>query len=323
MVGLKRKSAFLILIILCAAGCDNDKKSKKHFYNMDVSNIVPLVDEPYDFELPAEKSYEITVNLDDRRNVESANVQPFNVHNTKGKWQVWITHNVWSNNSRTASYIDRNYATARILLGIKEARDQNKLDFDINFVQIDKISYNFGAREAAVSKNISLSPPGGLLCGRFFFSECVDRYVISPYSRFKEKGTVTQHEWLTRYIAPVKAGIQKEPYGQLSALTSLGFLDERSEYWDRIDMMAFIVNPDGKVMDAIVPLTNTGSVSPVGVLILYLAAAELGDYEFNPPGDNFRTDFKENMFSGPGWHAYFGGDAVDRVVDTMTEVLGK
>lgn len=322
-MNLQRKILVCAFLALCMAGCDTAVETQKSFYNMDVSNIVPLLTEPYDFELPAKESFEVTVNLDDRRNVESADVKPFDVRDTKGKWQVWITHNVWSNDSRAESYVIRNQSTSRILLGIKEARDQNKLDFDINFVQIDKVSYNFGAREAGVSKNISLSPVGNIGCGRFFFSECVDRYVISPYSRMKESGTVTQYEWISRFIEPIKAGIRKEPNGQLSGLTSLGFLDEDSEYWDRIHMMAFIVNPDGEVVDAIVPLTQTGTVSPAGVVASYLVAADLDDQEVNPPVDNPRTDFTSNMFGGPGFHAFFGGDAVDRVVDTMAEIIDK
>lgn len=322
-MNLQRNILAFALIATCISGCDDNANEKKSFFNLDTSEIVPLVSDAYDFVLPSKESVEITLNLDDRRNIESANVKPFKVSESEGKWQIWISHNVWSNNSRAASYIDRNNATARILLGIKEARDQNDLDFEINFLQIDKISYNLGVREAAASKNISLSPPAGLLCGRFFFSECVDRYVISPYSRFKEEGTVTQHEWISRFIEPVKEGIKKEPNGQLSPLVDLGFLDERSKYWDRIDMMAFIVNPNGEVVDAIVPLTNTGGVSPVGVVHLYLAAAGLDGDDIIEPVDNPRTDFKAKMFGGPGYHAYFGGDAVDRVVDAMVEIIDK
>lgn len=252
---------FLSASLLTACGGEETPVASNFFD----TELKPTIQEPFDFTLPSETSIKITLHGDGLDPKSYASVDDFDVDEAHGKWQIWLAHAVWSNNGGTR-YSARNRSVSETLKSIERIRSANNLDFEINFLQVDRISRNLAIKQASHTKNLSLSPIGDNGCGAFWY-RCADRYVVSPFSREPEDGMVTQREWLMPVIAPVIEQIHKEGQARnIYPLADSGILEPESEFWDRIHLLAFIVNPDGEVVDAIVPQAHVGRVSASDVV---------------------------------------------------------
>ena len=147
------------------------------------------------------------------------------------------------------------------------ARETAGLEFETNFVQIDFVPKS---RRFGNSGNgwLGFKPDSSQNC-RAFWKRCADRYIISPYTREPTDDYLSQKEWLSPYLRKVEADISNG--GRMAYLNDLGFGDESSSYWDRVPMNAFIVDPDGYVADAVIPLASGRDLTPRTVIKSFMA----------------------------------------------------
>lgn len=301
--------------VLSGCGGDDAPVAKSQ---MDPTNVSSNVAEPFDFKLPSKVSGLITVEGKEKDLGAPIRVDDeFDVGETHGKWQIWLAHNVWSDNRDVPTgYLDRTGSISTVLKAIMETKRQNNLDFELNFIQLDAIP-------STIMDGGSISPAGNNHCGQFW-ALCVDRFVISPMVRNPTKGSSTLKEWIPEILDPViedaKANGLASKY---EGLAYMGLLDDKSKYWDVIEMMAFIVNPDGEVVDALVPAAGTTGVSPNTVMSHFMLAAGLDTDDVKVPVENPRTYFKPSMMYVDAAHTKFGGDYISNAVSSMAEMLEK
>lgn len=312
------RSIGTLFFAILLSGCGDSKET------FDVSNIKPWEGEPYAFSLPSDKSYVVKMRGNGFGPDDGAELHDFDEGDTKGKWQIWISHNVWANNPGTAfDFVDRNRSTSAMLSALHETKVQNNLDFELNFIQIDKIPALAAAKEAAVTNNLSLSPPGDVGCS-YFWHRCVDRFVISPFTRFPEAGHKSQREWLMPVLS--QAIQHSETHGKESSyterlVTEPGILDERSDYWEHIWLSAFIVNPDGKVVDVLNPSALRPGVNTQALIARFIEVSGLDAEDIQKPKANHKTGFKEDYLTISGSSVRFGGDYIQNAVDVFNELL--
>lgn len=314
---MNRMTLLAAFIAAALVGCGGEDVTAAKS-QLDPANVTTNVSEPFEFRLPSEVSGLITV--EGREKNLGAHIQvdeDFKVEATHGKWQIWLAHNVWSDSREVPT--DSLYRTASIssvLKAIMETKRQNKLDFELNFIQLDAIPDTIIAGGA-------ISPRGNKGCGQFW-ALCVDRFVISPMAQHKTKGSHTLKEWVPEIIDPVIADAKANgAASKYEGLAYMGMLDEKSGYWDTIHLMAFIVNPDGEVVDALVPAAGTAGVSPNMVLSHYMLAAGLDTSDVKVPVENERTGFKPDMMFANAAHTKFSGDYISNAVNSMAEMLEK
>lgn len=307
---------FLSASLLTACGGEEAPVASNFFD----TELKPNIQEPFDFTLPSETSIKITLHGDGLDPKSYASVDDFDVDEADGKWQIWLAHAVWSNNGMV-HFSERNRSVSETLKSIERIRSANNLDFEINFLQVDRISRNLAIKQASHTKNLSLGPIGDNGCGEFWY-RCADRYVVSPFSREPEDGMVTQREWLMPVIAPVIEQIHKEGQARnIYPLADSGILEPDSEFWDRIHLLAFIVNPDGEVVDAIVPQAHVGRVSASDVVSRYIMAAEIDPADIRDPesDENLKFDARDIYAVPP--YTFFGGDYTEIALDNISEIL--
>lgn len=304
------------LSLLTACGGDETPSASNFVDN----GLKPNVQEPFAFTLPSETSIKITLHGDGLDPKSYASVDDFDVDEADGKWQIWLAHAVWSNNGMV-HFSERNRSVSETLKSIERIRSANNLDFEINFLQVDRISRNLAIKQASHTKNLSLGPIGDNGCGEFWY-RCADRYVVSPFSREPEDGMVTQREWLMPVIAPVIEQIHKEGQARnIYPLADSGILEPDSEFWDRIHLLAFIVNPDGEVVDAIVPQAHVSRVSASNVVSRYIMAAEIDPADIRDPESDENLKFDAlDIYAVPPY-TFFGGDYTEIALDNISEIL--
>lgn len=302
------------------SGCSDDQNSSHPF---STHNVQPIDGAGSAFTLPSKNSIQIIQHGSGLGRGDYSEAKDFSVTQAKGKWQIWIAHNVWSVwsvSNDPGDFVLRNNSIAAALSAINETREVNGLDFEINFLQLDRPGAV--ARAASSKDNLAgMSPPGGSWCD-FFWVYCADRYVIAPFSRNQEKETLSQRQWLSPYIEPVFDDIERNGSKSRHATRAeKGIQDENSEYWDRIHMMAFIVNPDGIVVDALIPLANGQGVSALGVITRYLAAADIDFEDIKIPQDNNRSGFKTDFLYANAPVTKFGGDYAEATLESIREIF--
>lgn len=304
------------LSLLTACGGDETPSASNFVDN----GLKPNVQEPFAFTLPSETSIKITLHGDGLDPKSYATVENFDLDEANGKWQIWLAHAVWSNNGGTR-YSARNRSVSETLKSIERIRSENNLDFEINFLQVDRISRNLGMKQSSHTKNLSLSPIGDNGCGTFWY-RCANRYVVSPFSRNPEDGMVTQREWLMPVIAPVIEQIHKDgPARNIYPLADSGILDPDSNFWDRIHLLAFIVNPEGEVVDAIVPQASPGRVSASAVMSRFILAANIDPKTIRAPEPDEVLKFDTRDIRAVPPYAFFGGDYTEIAMDNLSEML--
>lgn len=246
------------LLSLSACGSAEDEKS-----------AYVHIDKPYEgieFALPYDESISFSYRGDGfYENTTEMSVDEFKVSDTDG-WQIYVTGNLWSD--RDSNSINRQGQFAAFFRGLTDAREASKMDFEINFVQIDSFPRQLKERHAQAS-GLGLTPDSKLGC-KAFWKNCTDRYIVSPYTRLPTKGFLSQKEWLKPYLKRVENDIRKG--GEWSHLVKDGFDNENSDYWNSAPMNVFIVNPDGEVVDAIVPLASGRYISPRMIMKMMAAA---------------------------------------------------
>ena len=309
---------FLSSAALVACGGGEEGPTHAQFFEQ---GLKANVNESFDFSLPNETSIKITAHGPGYRADDYAEIEEFDLDETSGKWQIWLAHSVWSNNGQI-HFTERNKSVSSLLRAIERIRDRNKLDFEINFLQIDPISSALGIKQARSSNNLSLSPVGDWSCNAFW-ADCIDRYVVSPFSRHPEPNTVSQRDWLEPILSPVIELLKTEdrdmtkdpvPYPEL-------VFDPNSVFWDRIELMAFIVNPDGQVVDAVVPQLHAEGVSAGSVVTRYIMAAGINTEGLSDPIPDGRNSFDLNDMHGAVPDVNFGGDYVETAMDNLSEML--
>lgn len=304
------------LSLLTACGSD-ETPSASNFVD---TGLKPNVQEPFEFTLPSETSVKMTLHGDGLDPKSYATVEDFDLDEAEGKWQIWLAHTVWSNNG-SDHFALRNRSVSESLKALERIRAVNNLDVEINFLQVDRISKNLAMKQAHSTNGISLGPIGDNGCGSFWY-RCVDRYVVSPFSRNPEDGMVTQREWLEPIIAPVIEQIHKEgPARNIYPLADSGILEPDSEFWDRIYLLAFIVNPDGEVVDAIVPQAQVGRVSASAVMSRFILAADIDPNTIRDPESDEVLKFDARDIRAVPPYAFFGGDYTEMAMDNLSEML--
>jgi hypothetical protein len=317
--GLLMNRKFLITAFAAAviAGCGGEEAPAAKS-QMDPAIVKSNVAEPFDFKLPSKVSGLITVEGKEKDLGAPINLDDdFKVEETHGKWQIWVAHNVWSDSRDVPTdYLDRTGSISTVLKAIMETKRQNNLDFELNFIQLDAIP-------STIMAGGRISPAGNNHCGQFW-ALCVDRFVISPMVRHQTKGSYTLREWIPDILDPViKDAKDNGLASKYEGLAYMGLLDDKSEYWDVIEMMAFIVNPDGEVVDALVPAAGTSGVSPNMVMSHFMLAAGIDADDVKVPEANPRTYFKPDMMFANAAHTKFGGDYISNAVSSMAEMLEK
>lgn len=235
------------------------------------------------------------------------NVDSFSVEDADG-WQIYITGNVWSDKGGNST--QRQVWMSSFMRGLKLARETAGLDFETNFVQIDFVPRT---RKSGPSGNgwLGFKPDSSRNC-RAFWKRCADRYIISPYTRNQMDGYLSQKEWLSPYLKRVEADISNG--GRMSYLNNLGFSDENSSYWDKVPMNAFIVDPDGYVADAVIPLASGRELSPRTVIKSFMALQGIA-YE--------EKDFShiDEMNINIGNRTEFGGSMGQILAGELADIL--
>ena len=97
--------------------------------------------------------------------------------------------------------------------------------------------------------------------------------------------------------------------------------DPNSEFWDRIELMAFIVNPDGEVVDAMVPQLHAEGVDAGSAVTRYIMAAGIDPDDLHDPVTDARYKFEFNDVYGAPAGVKFGGDYIEMAVESLSEIL--
>jgi hypothetical protein len=314
-------SAALLATLLTGCGGDT-QPAVEHF---DVSKVVSNVPEPFYFELPSDKAIEITQHGPGLGPDDYAELSDFKVEEARGSWQIWVAHNVWSDPpGQKTDFMSRNRSMASFLSALMATKKQNDLDVEIIFLQVDKIPGQAAMAEAKGTRNMSLRPRGDneFGCG-FFWVDCADRYVISPFARVPEPGIKSQREWLMPLLQPKLDDIKEKGHkSKYYGYVAMGLLDNASDYWDWIDTNVFIVNPDGEVVDALSWKALTSGPTPKGVIERFIVAAGIDPDDVVKPTPSLSIPFKKADFlwvSVPGTR--YGGDYIQNAVDTLAEML--
>lgn len=256
-----KRSIFVIMSLLTLSACGSAEDEKSSYIH---------VDKPYpgiEFVLPHEDSISISYKGDGiYEETTEMHVENFEASDTDG-WQVYVTGNVWSDKGRSGS-VDRQGRFSAFFKGLSDARKVAGMDFEINFIQVDSFPRQLKERHAEAS-GLGLTPDSKLGC-KAFWQNCTDRYIVSPYTRLPSDGFLSQKEWLKPYLKRVEDDIHNG--GNSVYLERQGFNDENSDYWNSVPMNVFIVNPDGEVVDAIVPLASGRNVSPHIVMQMIASA---------------------------------------------------
>lgn len=296
-------SAFLTVAISLLAGCsDETSRYPKAVSMVTYTNNLP---NKVQFELPNPDVAFAFARKEKGRGIETPIVSTrFEV--TSGKWQLWYSANVWSDNSPVS-------ATARVvglgdhLMAVDQFRKANKLDIEINFIQTDRISAGLGMRTAELTKGWSISPTGGI-CDPFYYS-CVDNYVISPFGRNGLSDAEAQYAWLEPYDQkPESVGERMDGFR--------GYHDRKSDYWNQTPPAVFLVNPDGDVVDIFSPLLH-GVVTSPGMIVR--ALIENMDLD----GGNLKFPAVAGDYLGPTINddVRFGGDYTESFLEEFSRVL--
>lgn len=294
--------------ILCAAICllaacgeaktDVPKGVSTLFYK-------PSITEPVEFVLPNEDLAQRFFRKEKGRGVDTAIISEEYELST-GKWQIWYTGNIWSNNG-PASANGRISVMADHLMIIDKFRKANDLDIEVNFIQTDGVSVRLGLADAKRSKGWSLSPAGGVCDG--FFYMCTDNYVISPFGRDGMTEAQSQYAWLKPYDQkPEWIGDHMDGHR--------GYNDKTSDYWNQTPPAAFLVNPDGMVVDAIVPLLHGINLSPGKVIraMIYHMDLEMDDLVYPPAVGNYADPALNSEVS-------FGKDYTETFIEDFSKAL--
>lgn len=226
---------------------------------------------------------------------------------SRGKWQLWYTGNIWSNKSSAPSANGRVVVMADHLMAIDKFRKANNLDIELNFIQTDGISVRLGLADAKRSQGWSISPTGGI-CDPFFYS-CADNYVISPFGHDGMSEAQSQYAWLSPYDQKPKwIGDHMDGFK--------GYHDKSSAYWNQTPPAAFLVNPDGMVVDAIVPLLHGIKLSPGKVVraIIYHMDLDMDELVYPAVAGNYIDPALNGEVS-------FGGDYTEEFIEELTKAL--
>lgn len=89
-------------------------------------------------------------------------------------------------------------------------------------------------------------------------TDIYDYYVVSPASRFSGEATLSYPAWIKPMI-----NYSNDPTGKVEARLDheQGIDDPKSEYWNRWGRHIFVVNPDGKLVDAYLSIGNQNRYS--------------------------------------------------------------
>lgn len=298
---------YLGFVFLCVAliGCGQEESDTSSL-SLNTSMDRPIAKTA--FSLPYSDSISIAYvgnGIDDEGT--EMNAGSFSAEDADG-WQIYITGNVWSD--KGGNSVQRQVWMSSFMRGLKLAREAADLDFETNFVQIDFVPRS---RKSGPTVNgwLGFKPDNSRNC-RAFFKRCADRYIISPYTRHNMDGYLSQREWLSPYLKRVEEDISNG--GRMSYLKSLGFSDENSSYWDKVPMNAFIVDPDGYVADAVIPLASGRELSPRTVIKSFMALQGMA-YE--------EKDFShiEEMSINIGNRTQFGGSTGQILAEELADIL--
>lgn len=317
---MKFVAVSLALICAALAGCSDKEESSNHF---DISHVRNRVINQYEFTLPSDKPIQVEMHGRGSGPDDYADIKSFDLSEANGHWQIWVAHNVWSNNpNQSTSFSERNRQLSTLLAALWESKVQNNLDVEINFLQVDKIPGRGAYSERTNTKNLSLSPIGDIGCGSFWV-DCTDRYVISPFARFAEPGIMSQFDWIYPLLQPKLKDI--EINGSKSKWyehVGTGFDNNKSKYWDDIHAMAFIVNPDGVVVDALVFKSLGAGITARSIITHFIVAADLDHEEINIPKPNLSTAFLESGYLDNNIaKTDFSGDYIENTINNLYEMV--
>lgn len=296
---------FALVAVIGISGCSGDAESEpvrginlnqKRMLLEEVEFELPGQDDdiPHRFYAPSKVAWEGKIV-----------VEPF--HLKTGKWQVWYTGNVWSSATERESAAERNNKIGLVLSKLKDFEKLNKLDFEINFLQTDGVSAGLGMSFAGATKGWSMHGGGGG-CTPFFLY-CVNNFVVAPFDADGKSESAGQYEWLRPYSKLTKVRADRMSGHK-------GYEDKSSKYWTLTPSAAFIVNPDGIVVDAFIPLLS--DLDPSSGNIISALIREMGidteDLVYPTEGGSLFADQPDKL-------VYFGGDYAQEFLTEFERIL--
>jgi hypothetical protein len=190
-------------------------------------------------------------------------------------WSLWLATNAYSSwkhprDNRENMFVGSGYNEApapwdraeidgKFLKGIKNFVNANNVPVEINFLGYDTLPDTLLERDKRWGnggKKLSYHDPS---C-QFAFAMCIDNYFISPASRFVHPGYTSFKEWITPYLH----FRENDQWGPQNLKQRIGDDGEQSLFYDWWPTMVFLVNPEGNVVRAWLPQTqSTASVNAV------------------------------------------------------------
>lgn len=305
MLNSKPSFAVLLCSALALAGCGDETHVPNAVKGIHYERSI--VDE-VKFELPnstlARKYYQARTDHGQDTPIVS------NHYNLKpGKWQLWHTGNIWSAEGSKTGAAGRLTMMGGYLHVIDLFRKANNIDIELGFIQTDAISEGLGMADAEVTSGWSISPGGGV-CHRFFYA-CIDTYVISPFGLDGKDQQSSQYDWLRPYDQVDSGEGSTRSYYK-------GYNDKHSKYWAQTPGAAYLVNPDGMIVDVFHPLLSTRAEFAGSVIRAMIENMDLDmdNLKYPSPDDDYW-----NFHIGALDTVNFGGDYTQKFLTEFERIL--
>lgn len=234
-------------------------------------------------------------------------------------WSIWVAANVYSSASRPGeaknwdspwrkanSAKDRAEVDGQFLNALNEVVKTNNLPVEINYLGYDYVPASISGSWGSSGMFYSWSSGG---CG-YAFNQCVNNYFASPVSRYSGESNLSYKEWISPFFHfddTDSAKWDKENFTKKGGAGS-----ETSEFYDWWPTMVFLVNPEGEVVRAWLPQTN--STARLGRLV----AGMVKEMGIEDP-----IVRKEELLTQPTIDAYYGEYYIEKGVKRLVKTLNR
>lgn len=235
-------------------------------------------------------------------------------------WSLWVASNVYSDARHPGtdpgwkmkwkegrSGVVRSTHDDSFLGGVKAFVRANNIDLEINYLGYDYLPQSL-VNDYSRSRGQYFSEYGEK-CEKAF-KRCVDNYYLSPLDRYRGGNRTAYKDWVEPYFHFGNGQIDKSNKEMFVSKGGAG--DEKSEFYDWWPTMVFLVNPDGLVVRAWMPQTQ--SAASVGrVEAALIEAMNIS---------NAKVDLSTVMLQ-PAIDSYYGQYFIESGIEDLLETLGR